>query len=84
MRIVRGDFSDPRLVDYALPPDRDLFAEARAAELSRLSLETGSWDFFIPARALYASHCFQVCEAFEGYRSDPNSVFMPLSLAETP
>ncbi len=59
-----------------------LIAEASAAGLARLSLETGSWDFFIPARALYASHGFRVCQAFEGYRPDPNSVFMTLSLDE--
>jgi putative acetyltransferase len=53
-----------------------LVAVARARGLTRLSLETGSWDYFIPARALYAAHGFAPCEAFEGYVADPNSVFM--------
>ncbi|SDC07900.1 GNAT family N-acetyltransferase [Actinokineospora iranica] len=43
---------------------------------SRLSLETGSFGFFAPARGLYAKHGFEVCGPFAGYREDPNSVFM--------
>ncbi len=31
-------------------------AAARARGLSRLSLETGSWEYFRPARAFYQSH----------------------------
>ncbi|WBO23498.1 GNAT family N-acetyltransferase [Sphingomonas abietis] len=57
-----------------------LIAEARAAGLTRLSLETGAWDFFIPARALYARHGFVACAPFEGYKPDPNSVFMTQEL----
>jgi putative acetyltransferase len=57
-----------------------LIDEARAAKLTRLSLETGAWDFFIPARALYARHGFMECQPFEGYKPDPNSVFMTLEL----
>ncbi len=59
---------------------RHLIAEARAAGLARLSLETGSRDYFIPARALYARHGFRECGPFEGYKADPNSVFMALDL----
>lgn len=59
---------------------RHLIAEARTAGLARLSLETGSWDFFAPARALYARHGFAACEPFEGYHPDPHSVFMTLAL----
>ncbi|SDC98129.1 GNAT family N-acetyltransferase [Nocardioides lianchengensis] len=50
--------------------------QARAAEFARISLETGSQDFFAPARALYARHGFTVCEPFGDYRPDPNSTFM--------
>jgi putative acetyltransferase len=53
-----------------------LIAVARGRGMNRLSLETGSWDYFVPARALYAAHGFEVCGPFEGYRNDPNSVFM--------
>ncbi|MFT3792673.1 MAG: GNAT family N-acetyltransferase [Rudaea sp.] len=53
-----------------------LIAEAKAAGLLRLSLETGSWDYFAPARAFYRRHGFADCEPFAEYRADPNSVFM--------
>ena len=48
----------------------------------RLSLETGSWDYFAPARALYRSHGFVECLPFDGYVLDSNSVFMTLDLQE--
>jgi putative acetyltransferase len=53
-----------------------IVAEARALGMSRLSLETGSWDYFLPARAFYRRHGFSECAAFADYKSDPNSIFM--------
>jgi putative acetyltransferase len=61
---------------------RQIVATARARGMSRLSLETGSWAYFAPARALYARHGFVECALFGEYREDPNSVFMSLSLGE--
>jgi putative acetyltransferase len=55
---------------------RQIMAEARARGMTRLSLETGSWPYFAPARALYARHGFVECGPFGEYREDPNSVFM--------
>ena len=52
-----------------------IIAAARAAGLSRLSLETGSWDYYRPAHALYRRHGFTECAAFEGYKPDANSLF---------
>lgn len=60
---------------------RHIVAAARAGGLSRLSLETGSWDYFRPARALYARHGFVECPPFGDYAPDPNSVFMTLDLS---
>jgi putative acetyltransferase len=57
-----------------------IIAAARACGMSRLSLETGSWDYFRPARALYARHGFVECPPFGDYVLDPNSVFMSLEL----
>jgi putative acetyltransferase len=57
-----------------------IIAEARRMGVARLSLETGSMDFFAPARRLYARHGFTPCAPFAGYREDPNSVFMTLLL----
>jgi putative acetyltransferase len=48
--------------------------------LSRLSLETGSWPYFLPARELYKRHGFLECPPFGQYVPDPNSVFMTLEL----
>jgi putative acetyltransferase len=49
---------------------------AKAMGLRQLWLETGSFDFFAPARSLYAKHGFVECAPFEGYKPDPNSTFM--------
>lgn len=57
-----------------------LMAEARASGITRLSLETGSQDFFAPARALYERHGFAPCEPFGDYRPDPNSAFYTRTL----
>ena len=59
---------------------RHIVATARARGMSRLSLETGSWDYFEPARALYRNHGFKECAPFGDYVPDPNSVFMSLEL----
>ena len=59
---------------------RHIMAAARAGGMARLSLETGSWPYFAPARALYSRHGFVECQPFGDYRPDPNSVFMTLAL----
>ncbi len=59
---------------------RHIIASARAKGMSRLSLETGSWDYFRPARALYNRHGFVDCPPFGDYVADPNSIFMSLDL----
>jgi putative acetyltransferase len=57
-----------------------LIGAARSLGMSRLSLETGSWPYFRPARALYQSVGFVECPPFGEYVHDPNSVFMSLEL----
>jgi putative acetyltransferase len=57
-----------------------IIAQARTRGMTRLSLETGSWDHFLPARALYARHGFAECGPFADYVLDPNSVFMTIDL----
>jgi putative acetyltransferase len=59
---------------------RHIIATARAETMSRLSLETGSWGYFRPARALYRKHGFVECAPFGDYVPDPNSIFMTLDL----
>jgi putative acetyltransferase len=55
---------------------RHIMGEAKAMGLKQLWLETGSFDYFAPARALYAAHGFKACEPFVGYNLDANSTFM--------
>lgn len=57
-----------------------VIAEARARGYTRLSLETGSTDGFIPSRELYKSYGFELCPPFGTYAEDPHSVFMTLAL----
>lgn len=62
-----------RLLDH-------LLEEARSRGCVRVSLETGTEDYFAAARALYASRGFTECPPFGDYVLDPNSVFMTLEL----
>lgn len=57
-----------------------ILKEARQRGYQRVSLETGSMEFFEPARRLYASYGFVPCQPFADYRDDPNSCFMTLKL----
>ena len=59
---------------------RHLLDTAQQRGYTRVSLETGSMDFFAPARALYASFGFAYCPPFADYTDDPNSVFMTKTL----
>ena len=53
---------------------------ARTRNLERVCLETGTEDYFAPARRLYARHGFTECPPFADYVLDPHSVFMELRL----
>ncbi|MEU1791802.1 GNAT family N-acetyltransferase [Streptomyces sparsogenes] len=53
-----------------------IITEAERMGYARLSLETGSAEFFLPARKLYEKFGFVPCEPFADYRPDPNSTFM--------
>lgn len=61
-----------------------IISEAQRRGISRLSLETGSWAYFEPARALYSRHGFVECPPFAEYGPDPSSVFMTLELEPHP
>lgn len=50
--------------------------EARRRGYSRLSLETGRPEAFLPARQLYAAHGFAECPPFGDYVSDDFSICM--------
>jgi putative acetyltransferase len=57
-----------------------LLGRARAAGYTSVWLETGTEEFFAPARRLYARHGFVECEPFASYVPDPHSTFMTLAL----
>jgi len=57
-----------------------IIEEAKRLSYTRLSLETGSMEAFAPARALYTSFGFVICEPFADYVPDPYSVFMTRAL----
>lgn len=59
-----------------------IISEAKRIGFARLSLETGSAEFFRPARNLYEKFGFDYCEPFAEYSPDPNSVFMTRALQE--
>lgn len=58
-----------------------VIADPRTRSVARVSLETGSMDFFQPARALYASAEFTPCRPFGASVDDPHSVFMTRALS---
>ena len=55
---------------------RHIIDTATERGYSRLSLETGAFEFFAPARGLYAKHGFEQCGPFGDYALDPNSHYM--------
>jgi putative acetyltransferase len=59
-----------------------IIAEATRRGFARLSLETGSAEFFQPARSLYEKFGFDYCDPFANYVHDPHSTYMtrPLGL----
>ncbi|TLM82676.1 GNAT family N-acetyltransferase [Pseudarthrobacter sp. NamE2] len=59
---------------------RHILDDARTRNLERVYLETGTEDYFAPARRLYARNGFTECPPFADYVMDPNSVFMELRL----
>jgi putative acetyltransferase len=65
----RGNGIGAQMLDH-------LIDYARDQGIERLSLETGSFDYFQPARKLYAKRGFVECPPFGDYTLDPNSVFM--------
>ena len=57
-----------------------IVAESERRGYRALLLETGTQEFFAPARRLYARHGFVLCPPFGPYTEDPNSTFMRLDL----
>ena len=79
-----GEFKSIRVKDkfkkkgYGFKVINHLISEAKKLDIKRLSLETGSGKFFIPARKLFIKCGFKVCEPFSHYEDDINSVYMSM------
>ena len=58
--------------------------DARARGVSRISLETGTHDFFATARTFYRRAGFREAAPFGRYEPDPHSVFLTLTLDPVP
>lgn len=61
---------------------KHIVSVAREMGICRLSLETGSWDYFKPAHALYRRHGFVECGPFGDYKQDLNSLFFTLAVID--
>ncbi|MDA7769845.1 GNAT family N-acetyltransferase [Candidatus Pelagibacter sp.] len=77
-----GEFKSIRINDkfrnqrYGIKVIKYLVEEAKKLNIKKLSLETGSGDFFIPARKLFLKSGFRVCKPFSHYKEDINSTYM--------
>ena len=58
-----------------------IVAEARRTGVTRISLETGTDEFFAPARRLYAKFGFTPCPPFGDYQASEHNTFMTLTLS---
>lgn len=76
MRTV-ANFKNKGVASYLL---EFLINEARVGGFQTISLETGSMQYFQPARCLYEKFGFKFCQPFSNYKEDTNSKFMTLSL----
>lgn len=85
--VKRHDATDGEIKSMRSHPERrhtgvgallleHILAEAKNMGLSRLSLETGATEHFIPARNLYAKYGFEPCGPFADYGDDPHSAYM--------
>jgi len=59
---------------------KHLLIKAKNLNLKKLSIETGSGDFFKPARELFQKIGFRECPPFAHYKVDPNSCYMNLNI----
>jgi len=61
-----------------------LLDDARQRGVEQVSLETGTQDYFAPARRLYLRNGFVECPPFAAYSVDPSSVFLTIRLTRQP
>ena len=59
---------------------KHLLIKAKNLNLRKLSIETGSGEFFKPARELFQKIGFKKSPPFAHYKEDPNSCYMNLDI----
>ena len=57
---------------------KHLIFEAKKLNIKRISVETGTGNFFSPARKLFTKCGFKLCKPFAHYKEDPNSCYMSM------
>ena len=79
-----GEFKSIRVEDKFRKKDngikilKHLIFEAKKLNIKKISVETGSGDFFTPARKLFNKCGFKLCKPFDHYKEDPNSCYMSM------
>ena len=58
-----------------------LIDEAKKLNIKKISLETGTGNFFGPARKLFHKCGFKPCEPFAHYKKDPEACYMSLLIS---
>jgi putative acetyltransferase len=77
-----GEFKSIRVNDkfrnkgYGLKVINHLIDEAKKLKITRLSLETGAGEFFVPARKLFVKCGFKDCVPFSDYKKNVNSIYL--------
>ena len=80
VEIVVDDLTGPQIASFLDEHVREMLSITPPESKHALDLETGSAEFFAPARRLYEKFGFEYCEPFAGYRPDPLSVFLTRTL----
>ena len=82
-----GEFKSIRVDDRFRKKDngikilKHLIFEAKKLNIKRISVETGTGDFFTPARKLFNKCGFKLCKPFDHYKEDPNSCYMSMLIS---
>ena len=82
-----GEFKSIRVEDRFRKKDngikilKHLIFEAKKLNIKRISVETGTGDFFTPARKLFNKCGFKLCKPFAHYKEDLNSCYMSMLIS---
>ena len=83
---LHGEFKSIRVSDdfrkkgYGEKIINFLILESKRLGLKKLSVETGTGNFFLPARKLFIKCGFQHCGPFAHYIEDPNSCYLNIEI----